>query len=175
MPALHGATLSTDICSTCKSLKLAKEWVEAITIYKMGPSPHRARESEGERENTHSSIYCMALKSLQPFYVDSRVQKRLHKSPYWTDGVLNCSQAAPLTSEPCTCVLHEERCSLSATGYNKTSTEQLKAATWGGVAVSFDLEMCNMLWKQPLVFALPLQILSPHAITPLRISYSNTH
>lgn len=60
-------------------------------IYKTGPSLHRVRDRERERIGTrererekilHSSIYCMALKTLQPFYVYSRAQKRLHKSPH---------------------------------------------------------------------------------------------
>lgn len=88
MPALRGATLSKGICSTCKSPKLAKEWADGIMIYKTGPSLHRGRErelerlKERERENTHSSIYCMGLKTLQPFYVYSRAQKRLDKGSY---------------------------------------------------------------------------------------------
>ena len=106
----------------------------------------RKRETEGERErgreNTHSSIYCMALKTLQPFYVYSGAQKRLHKSPRRTDGVLNCGQAAPIASwtvpKTCTCVLHESGTQLAATdGHNEGPAEQLITVNWGGSAGQF--------------------------------------
>lgn len=170
VPALHGATLSIGICSTCKSPKLAKEWVEGIMIYKTGLSLHRGRERlrdwGREREKIlHSSIYCMALKTPQPFYVYSRAQKRLHKSPCWTDGVLNCSQAAPRASwtvlKMCTCVLHEGRRSLSATGHNGSPTKQLITVNWGGAPGQFWLGNVQYAVKTaPCVHSPPSDLIS---------------